>query len=88
MSIDHDLLHDYRVGVQEVADCGQYGSTFYIFRYGDKIMSTNNINDGMGKLIETIYARKPGDAEPGKFDERGRSEAPDYGVQYEGTGKL
>lgn len=89
MSIEIADLEYLRAGYQKVADCGQYGRIFYIFRYGDKIMATNNRNNGVGELIETITARTPEPAAvaPGAHG-LNRADAPDYSPQYESTGKL
>jgi hypothetical protein len=91
MAIEKDLLDFYRAGVQKVCDRGQYGNTFYIFEYDGKLMSTNNLNGGVGKLVGTVYADRKGDVTQ---DTRGndgfsRSEPAVYATPPgDGTGKL
>lgn len=87
-----------RVGWQKVCDEGRYCTTIYVFRDGDRISGVTNRNSGVGELIETITQRPLAESrsiETAKQEAAVRGShglgpnAPaEFGVTYEGTGKL
>jgi hypothetical protein len=88
MSLHISDIEYLRAGWQKVVDGGQYGSTIYVFKIGDKLNAHTNKNQGVGVLIETITAAVPGSVAVVDRAAHGlNSEPANFGVTYEGNGE-